>query len=192
METSPFVSLQILTYTRDFCSLACHTYCETTHPFKMVISKDPWHIHSGAVNTCFLRQIGRVWDWNNQLSTCGANALPESATAAAFNIIDFFSKAVKGVLVSCSLNVCFSRPRLDLIYSLAWITHASPSSMEASTSSLKADHSTNMSMFYLTCALSCSIGNWNFTRKKMNLFTVKPACHSYVELDAELAARSSD
>ena len=24
-------------------SLACHTYCDTGHPFKMVISEDPWH-----------------------------------------------------------------------------------------------------------------------------------------------------
>ena len=26
-------------------SLACHTYCNTVHPFKMVISEDPWHSH---------------------------------------------------------------------------------------------------------------------------------------------------
>ena len=25
--------------------LACHTYCDTGHPFIMVISEDPWHSH---------------------------------------------------------------------------------------------------------------------------------------------------
>ena len=37
-------------------SLAYHIYCDTGHPFKMVISKDLWHSHlfcSGAVITCF-------------------------------------------------------------------------------------------------------------------------------------------
>ena len=39
--------LQILTYARHLCplssegSLACHTYCDTGHPFIMVISEDP-------------------------------------------------------------------------------------------------------------------------------------------------------
>ena len=43
--------LQILTYDRHSCplssegSLACQTYCETGHPFIMVISEDPWHSH---------------------------------------------------------------------------------------------------------------------------------------------------
>ena len=26
-------------------SIACHTYCDTGHRFKMVISEDPWHSH---------------------------------------------------------------------------------------------------------------------------------------------------
>ena len=43
--------LQILTYARHSWplssegSLACHTYCDTGHPFKMVISEDLWHSH---------------------------------------------------------------------------------------------------------------------------------------------------
>ena len=43
--------LQILTYARhpwpssSVGSLACHTYCETAHPFIMVISEGPWHSH---------------------------------------------------------------------------------------------------------------------------------------------------
>ena len=41
--------LQILTYARHLeqlsseGSLACHIYCDTGHPFIMVISEDPWH-----------------------------------------------------------------------------------------------------------------------------------------------------
>ena len=55
--------LQILTYARHSwplrseCSLACHTYSDTGHPFIMVICEDPWHSHllpsSGAVTSCF-------------------------------------------------------------------------------------------------------------------------------------------
>ena len=43
--------LQILTYARHLWplssegSLACHTYCDTGHPFIMVISEDLWHSH---------------------------------------------------------------------------------------------------------------------------------------------------
>ena len=41
--------LQILTYARHSWplssegSLTCHTYCDTGHPFIMVISDDPWY-----------------------------------------------------------------------------------------------------------------------------------------------------
>ena len=57
--------MQILTYARRFWllssegSLACHTYCNTRHPFIMVVFGDPWHSHlmaiiiSGAITTCF-------------------------------------------------------------------------------------------------------------------------------------------
>ena len=43
--------LQIFTYARHLLplssegSLVCHTYCDTGHPFIMVISEDPWHSH---------------------------------------------------------------------------------------------------------------------------------------------------
>ena len=43
--------LQILTFARHFWPLssegssAFHTYCDTGHPFIMVISEDPWHSH---------------------------------------------------------------------------------------------------------------------------------------------------
>ena len=52
--------LQILTYARHslaFCSegsLACHTYCDTGHPFIMVISEHPWHSHLFLI----------VWQWS--------------------------------------------------------------------------------------------------------------------------------
>ena len=51
--------LQILTYARHSCplrsecSLACHTYCDTGHPFIMVISEDPRHSHL----------LPSVWQW---------------------------------------------------------------------------------------------------------------------------------
>ena len=39
-------------------SLACHTYCNTGHPFIMVISEDPWHSHIlPNVHYLFLRLI---------------------------------------------------------------------------------------------------------------------------------------
>ena len=43
--------LQILNYARHLWLLssegyvACHTYCDTEHPFIMLISEDPWHSH---------------------------------------------------------------------------------------------------------------------------------------------------
>ena len=43
--------LQILTYVRHSCPLssgfflASHIYCDTGHPFKMVISENPWQSH---------------------------------------------------------------------------------------------------------------------------------------------------
>ena len=52
--------LQILTYTWHSWPLssegssACHTYCDTGHPFIMVISEDPWHSHL----------LLRVWLWS--------------------------------------------------------------------------------------------------------------------------------
>ena len=53
METSPLPveGLQIFTYARHSWplrnrgSFACHTYCDTGHPFIMDISEDPWHSH---------------------------------------------------------------------------------------------------------------------------------------------------
>ena len=79
METSPFTGegLQILTYAQRLWplssegSLTYNTYCDTGHPFIMVISdrENPWHSHlycrafrSGALTTCFydlgLSQMG--------------------------------------------------------------------------------------------------------------------------------------
>ena len=57
--------LQILTYARHSWplssegSLACHTYCDTGHPFIMVICQDPLHFHL-AVTTCFY-DLGLSW-----------------------------------------------------------------------------------------------------------------------------------
>ena len=52
--------LQILTYTRHLRPLstegilACPTYCSTGHPFKMVISENPWHSYL----------LPSVWQWS--------------------------------------------------------------------------------------------------------------------------------
>ena len=62
--------LQIFTYARHLWPLssevllACHTYCDTEHPFMRDI-----HTWCG-------------WDSNTQPSACGANALTHCATAA--------------------------------------------------------------------------------------------------------------
>ena len=51
---------QVSTYDRHSWSLssegslACHTYCDTGHPFIMVISEDPWHSHL----------LLSVWQWS--------------------------------------------------------------------------------------------------------------------------------
>ena len=54
--------LKIMTYARHLWplssegSLACHTYCDTEHPFIMVISEDAWHSHL----------LPSVWQWSCQ------------------------------------------------------------------------------------------------------------------------------
>ena len=69
--------LQILTYARHWWPLssegclACHTYCDTRHPFIMVISQDPRHSNLLAsvwqwscwhVNTCFKDlSLSQLW-----------------------------------------------------------------------------------------------------------------------------------
>ena len=58
--------LQILTYARHLWSLSsegsslCHTYCDMGHPFKMVIFKDPWHLHllSSVWQWCYFSDLG--------------------------------------------------------------------------------------------------------------------------------------
>ena len=53
-------SLQNLTHARHSWSLssedslACHTYCDTGHPFIMVISEDPWNSHL----------LPSIWQWS--------------------------------------------------------------------------------------------------------------------------------
>ena len=85
--------LQIWTYARhswplsSVGSLACHTYCDTKHPFIMVISEDPWHSHlvqSLAVELSLpicTTKICHGLDSNTQPSTCRDNPLTHCATA---------------------------------------------------------------------------------------------------------------
>ena len=87
--------LPILTYTRhswpSSCegSLACHTYCDTGHPFLMVISDDPWHSHPNAERftvelslPVLTTWVCRSWDSNTSTSSGGANVFIHCATAA--------------------------------------------------------------------------------------------------------------
>ena len=54
--------VRIFTYTRHSSkgSLACHTCCDTEHPFIMVISGDPWHSNL----------LPNVWQWSLPDTTC--------------------------------------------------------------------------------------------------------------------------
>ena len=67
----------------------CHTYCDTGHPFIMVISCDTiWRAFgSGDVTTCFMTRVCRCWDSNTQHSACEANSLTQCATAAVIGCI---------------------------------------------------------------------------------------------------------
>ena len=64
--------LQILTYARHSWplssegSLACHTYCDTGHPFIMVISEDPSNSHL----------LPSVWQWSCHRSVAAGICTP--------------------------------------------------------------------------------------------------------------------
>ena len=81
--------LQILTtYARHLWplssegSLASHTYCDTGHPFMMVISKDPRHsppmlsVWQWRRHYLFLRHRSRGWDSNTQSSAARRTLQP--------------------------------------------------------------------------------------------------------------------
>ena len=75
-------------------SLVCNTYCDTGHPFIMVISEDPWHSHpipsvwQWSCHYLFLKTwICRGWDLNAQPSTCRANAVTHCANVPAHCIV---------------------------------------------------------------------------------------------------------
>ena len=77
----------------------CHTYCDTGHPFKMVISEDPRTrdtrtccraFINEAVNTC-LNDLGfSRLGFEHPTSACNANALTFCATAAAFKYSEHY------------------------------------------------------------------------------------------------------
>ena len=66
------------------CSLACHTYCDTRHPFIIDLSEtlDTHTMLSVWQWSCHYDLVCRGWDSNTQPSTYGANALAHCATAA--------------------------------------------------------------------------------------------------------------
>ena len=69
--------------------LACHTYCDTGHPFIMVILEDTWHTHSAKhfprelSLPALMKWVFLGWDSNTQPSACGVDALTHCATSAA-------------------------------------------------------------------------------------------------------------
>ena len=69
----------------NFQLLACHTFCDTTHPFIMVISYDP--CQSNLLPSVLTVELSRPvltskfcrgLDIKTQPSVCGANALTDS------------------------------------------------------------------------------------------------------------------
>ena len=85
--------LQILTYTRHSWplssegSLACHAYCDTGHPFIMLILQDPWHS----------QLLPSVWQWRRHYLICrgwefhGKNGyIPKESRFHTFLSIDFW------------------------------------------------------------------------------------------------------
>ena len=83
--------LQILTFARHIEQWGFHTYCDTGHPFIMVISEDThtyiaedWAVElSLPVSTTW---VCRGWDSNTQPSACEANAQTHCATAVVWTI----------------------------------------------------------------------------------------------------------
>ena len=107
--------LQILTYARHSWSLssegslACHNYCDTGHPFIMVISGDLWHSHSGTDPTWFY-DLGLSWlGFENPTNkACEVNALIHRAIAAVCPIFkdnDFFISYTLYHFVSESMDM---------------------------------------------------------------------------------------
>ena len=104
------MDFSILIFTRHILplssegSLACHTYCDTAHPFIMVFFKDPWHSHLLPNILQWLSQpilptsVCRGWVSNNHPSACGATVLTDCATATE-NPVLINSKTLEDALV---------------------------------------------------------------------------------------------
>ena len=119
--------LQILTYARHLRplshegSLACHTYCDTGHPFIMVISEDPWQSHilpsvwPWSCHYLFLwpRSVA-AGIWTSNLPLAGPTLLPASLWLSPLNRFTVNLQCFKNsVINSSTTNVlhvhCFPR-----------------------------------------------------------------------------------
>ena len=98
-----------------FCSegfLACHTYCDTGHRFKLVIYEDPWHSHL----------LPRDWQWNclyrilRRMSVCGwdLNTKPSACVANA--------QTLKLTALPPRWNVCDSQLKLKTFHKLSFLS----------------------------------------------------------------------
>ena len=90
-------------------SLACHTYCDTRHPFIMAIAEDPWHSNLKPSLSVFTTFVCSGLDSNIQPSACGANALIHCATAAVHTKLKSIS-----ILHAC-LNLSLDTFTIDFI-----------------------------------------------------------------------------
>ena len=108
--------LQILTYARHSRplrseeSLACHTYCDTGHPFIMV--RGPVTLTPIAERLAvelsllvFTTWVCRGWDLNNQPFAWKANALTHCATAAVRPSYEIVKLNGSRIVVDQLLNV---------------------------------------------------------------------------------------
>ena len=94
--TNASEGLQILTYARHLLplrsegSLECHTYCDTGHPFIMVINLRGLvtltpvadHLAVELSQPILTTSVHHNWNSNTQPSTCRTTALTHCATAA--------------------------------------------------------------------------------------------------------------
>ena len=82
--------LQILTYARHSWplssggSFACHTYCDTEHPYIMVISENPWHSPTAERLAAEFTTRFNDLSLSNALNNCATTLLSRSIDTFAF------------------------------------------------------------------------------------------------------------
>ena len=122
--------LQSLTYAQRSWplssegSLACQTYCDTGHPFIMVIFEDPWHSHL----------LPNVWQWSchyllfrlRSVATGGRTPIsrtrgePSTSTPPRRSLV--MNKAItKTEILNWLITFCKSDKRVIRIFTLQFV-----------------------------------------------------------------------